>query len=305
MQDERSKIVTGQQQPTSNELDQPQDAFPVQSSSISNVNGILDIEIQASQLFDYIDKLNTFADRAYHNAINNQSKRERRLEEVYQSDLANLNKLLEQTKAALQERNVAYAVLQEKTKAQLTEMEKRLLEKQVQLLQREEEIKTLTTDITSFIKHQQQPQESEQPTLKSHAHQLNSELHAEEIERLKLQLAKRDEIIQAKNDESRVVQSEFRLKIQELENALRANTNRLEQHEALLKQKEALIQATAIKEAEIGKLIKCLSTECDNLNKQLQEKTRRLAQLEKEKAQSSNDVRAWRQVAGQLQEDPT
>jgi len=305
MQDERSKIVTGQQQPTSNEFDQPQDAFPVQSSSISNVNGILDIEIQASQLFDYIDKLNTFADRAYHNAINNQSKRERRLEEVYQSDLANLNKLLEQTKAALQERNVAYAVLQEKTKAQLTEMEKRLLEKQVQLLQREEEIKTLTTDITSFIKHQQQPQESEQPTLKSHAHQLNSELHAEEIERLKLQLAKRDEIIQAKNDESRVVQSEFRLKIQELENALRANTNRLEQHEALLKQKEALIQATAIKEAEIGKLIKCLSTECDNLNKQLQEKTRRLAQLEKEKAQSSNDVRAWRQVAGQLQEDPT
>lgn len=305
MQDERSKIVTGQQQPTSNEFDQPQDAFPVQSSSISNVNGILDIEIQASQLFDYIDKLNTFADRAYHNAINNQSKRERRLEEVYQSDLANLNKLLEQTKAALQERNVAYAVLQEKTKAQLTEMEKRLLEKQVQLLQREEEIKTLTTDITSFIKHQQQPQESEQPTLKSHAHQLNSELHAEEIERLKLQLAKRDEIIQAKNDESRVVQSEFRLKIQELENALRANTNRLEQHEALLKQKEALIQATAIKEAEIGKLIKCLSTECDNLNKQLQEKTRRLAQLEKEKAQSFNDVRAWRQVAGQLQEDPT
>ena len=305
MQDERSKIVTGQQQPTSNELDQPHDAFPVQSSSMSNVNGILDIEIQASQLFDYIDKLNTFADRAYHNAINNQSKRERRLEEVFQSDLANLNKLLEQTKAALQERNVAYAVLQEKTKAQLTEMEKRLLEKQVQLLHREEEIKTLTTDITSFIKHQQQPQESEQPTLKSHGHQLNSELHAEEIERLKLQLAKRDEIIQAKNDESRVVQSEFRLKIQELENALRANTNRLEQHEALLKQKEALIQATAIKEAEIGKLINCLSTECDNLNKQLQEKTRRLAQLEKEKAQSSNDVRAWRQVAGQLQEDPT
>ncbi|MGE5217466.1 MAG: hypothetical protein ACM3SP_10745 [Chloroflexota bacterium] len=304
MQDKQSNIITMQQLPGSNELEQSQEVSSTRSASTGDANGIRDIEIQASQLFDYIDRLNTFAVRPYNHFAKNETQRPRQLTETYQTELASLSKQLEQSKAALQERNVAYAVLQEKTKTQLAEMEKRLLEKQVQLGHREEELRTLTTDISAFIKRQHHPQESERPG-DSQAGRLNSESLTREIETLKSQVTKRDEIIQAKNDALRIVENEFRLKIQELENALRESSNRLEQQEVVLKQKESLIQATAAKEAEVGKLIKRLSTECDNLNKQLQEKNRRFAQIEKENVQSSSNVGAWRQVVGRLQEDPT
>jgi predicted RNase H-like nuclease (RuvC/YqgF family) len=72
---------------------------------------------------------------------------------------------------------------------------------------------------------------------------------------------------------------------------------------AQLKEKDAVLQATAGKEAEIGKLIKRLSTECQNLSVELQEKTRLLNQLEGKKPQAATEGKVWRRVIGRLQED--
>jgi chromosome segregation ATPase len=300
MQDEQATLETNQQQAASGDVEPQEQLIQDHASPPSDANSILDIELQANQLFHYIDKLSSFADRACQNAIN-QTERVQRSEESHQTELIDLRRQLEQIKAELQERNIAYAVLAETTKTQRTELEKRLNEKQLQLSQREEELNALTTEITSFIKHRQEPIGSGQ----SKQVGLNVEPLTQEIAALKLQLAKRDEMIQTKNNALRKIESDFRVKIQELEQTVREHAIGLEQHEATIRHKESLIQATAAKELEIGKLIKRLSTECEKLNIELQEKTRRLAQLEGEKIQPAKEVKAWRQVVGRIQEEPT
>jgi hypothetical protein len=84
---------------------------------------------------------------------------------------------------------------------------------------------------------------------------------------------------------------------------LRDSETKLHEQEALLKEKDALIQATGAKEAEIGKLIARLSTECDRLNTEHQEKIRLPAHPEPKKAQPVTDSKIWRQVIGRFQEE--
>lgn len=297
MQDEPARLATTQQQTAGDGVTAQEAVIQADPSPPTDANSIRDIELQASRLFNYIDKLSSFADKARQN----QTEWAQRSEKSHQTELMNLRRQLEQSNAELQERNIAYTALEEATKAQLAELEKRLDEKQMQLSQREEELKTLATEITSFIKHRQDPARGEQ----SKDAQLNAEPLTKEIAELKLQLTKRDEIIQAKNNSLRKIASDFRAKIQELERAVREHAIGLEQKTATITHQEALIQATAAKELEIGKLIKRLSTECEKLNKEVQEKNRRIAQLEGEKIQPASEVKAWRQVVGRMQEEPT
>ncbi len=164
MQDEQATLETNQQQAASAHVEPQEQLIQDHSSPPSDANSILNIELQANQLFHYIDKLSSFADRACKNAIN-QTERVQRFEESYQIELINLRR--------------------------------------------------------------QEPIGSGQ---------------------------------------------------------------------------SKQVESNAAKELEIGKLIKRLSTECEKLNI---EKTRRIAQLEGEKIQPAKEVKAWRQVVGRIQEEPT
>ena len=106
-----------------------------------------------------------------------------------------------------------------------------------------------------------------------------------------------------KNSSIKSVETELRGKILELEQQLRSAQAEAKAQETQLHEKDALIQATAVKEAEIGQLIKRLSSECETLSAELQQKNLRLAQLEGKSALPSNDTKVWRRVIGRLQED--
>ena len=93
----------------------------------------------------------------------------------------------------------------------------------------------------------------------------------QELAHLKQQLAARDETIEAKNRMIKAVESDFRSKIADLEQRLRDTQQELQIEEAKLKEKDTLLQATAAKEVEMGNLIKRLSGECEQLNRELQE----------------------------------
>jgi chromosome segregation ATPase len=116
-------------------------------------------------------------------------------------------------------------------------------------------------------------------------------------------LAQRDDAIQKKNHTLRNIETNHRAAINELEQRLRELETQLQTQETQLKEKNSVIQATANKEAEIGKLIKRLSAECQNLSVQLQEKTRLLNELEGQKPQAAAEVKTWRRVIGRLQEE--
>ncbi len=102
----------------------------------------------------------------------------------------------------------------------------------------------------------------------------------------------------------RKAEADFRANIIELEQRLKDAEGTVQRQETQLKDKEVVLQATAAKEVEIGKLIKRLSLECENLSNELQEKTRLMGQLDGKKPQTQPDKNVWRRMIGRLQDDP-
>jgi len=269
------------------------------SFSLAEANTIVDIEVQANQLLDYINKLTSLADRACNTAIL-QTETVQLIEENRNAEITNLRNQLEQQSAQFREQQLAMVRLEEGSKAQITALEIQLRQAEIQRNE-EKELRILRRKNVGLISRLDEAEEI--------AKQAETRIHEQltplnrEVAELRLQLANRDKTIQAKNNMIKTIELDFRAKIVELEQRLRDSETTLHELQTTIKEKDALIQATAGKEAEIGKLIKRLSTECDKLNTELQEKSRIPAQLEPKKAPSVTDSKIWRQVIGRFQEE--
>jgi hypothetical protein len=268
------------------------------SFGLAGANEIVDIEIQADHLLNYINKLTALADRACSTAIR-QSESAQRTEENRQTEINFLRHQLEQTNAQFREQQLAMARLEQNSREQIAALETQLRQKEVYRIQREKEFIRLRSEHDVLVNRR-----VSDPTPVDALPQPQSlETINREVAELKLQLANRDEAIQTKNHEMKVMELDFRTKIVELEQQLRDCQNELQIYEAKVKEKDALLQATAAKETEIGNLIKRLSTECESLNGELQQKSQVLARFESKKGQSASDGKIWRRVIGRLQED--
>ncbi|MGH7816356.1 MAG: hypothetical protein ACREOR_03115 [Candidatus Binatia bacterium] len=270
------------------------------SFSLADPNNSVDSEIQADHLLNYINKLTALADRACSTAIR-QSESAQRTEESRQTEINFLRHQLEQTNAQFREQQLAMTRLEQNSREQIEALETQLRQKEVYRIQREKEFIYLRSDHDALANRQNHGADSAQSNVSRVQQELEPLQH--EIAELKLQLANRDEAIQTKNHEIKAMELEFRTKIVELEQRLRDSQNEVQIQEAKLKEKEALIQATAAKETEIGNLIKRLSSECESLNGELQQKSQVLARIESKKAQPATDGKIWRRVIGRLQED--
>lgn len=269
--------------------------------SFEDATGLVEIETQANLLLDYISKLSSLADRACVTAIQ-QTETAQRSEETRQTEVATLRNQLEQSTAALQERNLAFTMLESSTRDQVATLEQRLRSTERQLEERETEIGSLNRQINELANRPITPGYTEQE-LQEEVAKKTSTLD-QEIAALKNQLRQRDEMAQSKAGIFKKAEADFRANIFELETRLRDAENKLQLQEAQLKDKEVVIQATAAKEVEIGKLIKRLSQECENLSNELQEKTRLMGQLEIKKPHTQPDKNVWRRMIGRLQDDP-
>lgn len=269
--------------------------------SFDEASGLAEIETQANQLLDYIGKLSNLADRACVTAIR-QTETAQRSEETRQTEVATLRNQLEQSTSALQERNLAFTMLDNSSREQMASMEQRLRAAERQLEERETEITSLNRQINELANRPNTPgyttEQLEQEVAEKTA-ALNREFTA-----LKSQLSQRDELVKSKTSMFRKAEADFRANIIELEQRLKDAEGTVQRQETQLKDKEVLIQATAAKEVEIGKLIKRLSLECENLSTELQEKTRLMGQLDGKKPQTQPDKNVWRRMIGRLQDDP-
>lgn len=283
------------------EVDAEEPTNDMPNLSFDEASGLAEIETQANQLLDYISKLSNLADRACVTAIQ-QTETAQRSEESRQTEVATLRNQLEQSTAALQERNLAFTMLESSSREQMSTLEQRLRNNERQLDERESEIANLNRQLAELANRPVAPgytaEQLEKEVAKSTA-ALSQELTA-----VKSQLSQHDEMAQAKANKFKRVESDFRATIIELEQRLKDSESKLALQEAQLKEKELVIQATANKEVEIGKLIKRLSQECENLSNELQEKTRLMGQLDFKKPQLQPDKNVWRRMIGKLQDDP-
>jgi chromosome segregation ATPase len=283
------------------EIEPEKSAGNVPNLSFDDATGLVEIETQANQLLDYISKLSSLADRACVTAIQ-QTETAQRSEETRQTEVATLRNQLEQSTAALQERNLAFTMLENSTRDQLATLEQRLRSTERQLEERQTEISSLNRQINELANRAATPGFTEQQLQEEVAKKTDP--LDQEIAALKSQLSQRDDLVQSKTNMFKKAEAEFRANIIELETRLKDTENKLQLQEAQLKDKEVVIQATAAKEVEIGKLIKRLSQECENLSNELQEKTRLMSQLEIKKPQTQADKNVWRRMIGRLQDDP-
>ena len=283
------------------ELDAEKGPGDMPNLSFDDASGLVEIEAQANQLLDYISKLSNLADRACVTAIQ-QTETAQRSEENRQTEVATLRNQLEQSTAALQERNLAFTMLESSTRDQVATLELRLRGTERQLEERETEIGSLNRQINELANRPVAPGYTEQELQEEVAKKTASLV--QEIAALKSQLNQRNEMAQSKVNMFKKAEAEFRANINELETRLKDAENKLQLQESQLKDKEVVIQATAAKEVEIGKLIKRLSQECENLSNELQEKTRLMGQLEIKKPQTQPDKNVWRRMIGRLQDDP-
>jgi chromosome segregation ATPase len=271
-----------------------------QSFSLADAKSIVEIEVQADQLLNYINKLTTLADRACSTAIQ-QSSTVHRMEENRQSEISYLRRQLDRSHAQFREQQLSFNRIEESSRARIAALEARLSRKEDFRGEESSEIKRWRDENSALVTRLSQAEEAVRQA-QSRAEQQLQPL-TQELADLKLQLAKRDEIVQVKSSAIKAVEAELRGKILELEQQLRSAQTELKTQENQLHEKDALIQATAVKEAEIGQLIKRLSGECESLSAELQEKNLRLAQLEGKSAPATNDNKVWRRVIGRLQED--
>ncbi|MGZ8531572.1 MAG: hypothetical protein ACXW6J_13265, partial [Candidatus Binatia bacterium] len=124
--------------------------------SFDEASGLAEIETQANQLLDYIGKLSNLADRACVTAIR-QTETAQRSEETRQTEVATLRNQLEQSTSALQERNLAFTMLDNSSREQMASMEQRLRAAERQLVERETEIASLNRQINDLANRSNTP----------------------------------------------------------------------------------------------------------------------------------------------------
>jgi len=270
------------------------------SISLGEATSFTEIEQQANQLLDYISKLSSLADRTCDTVVR-QKESVPLIEDSRLSQLSNLGPELEYNAAEREEQRQALESLQNASQEKISELGNRLQEKDTQVGEKETELKHLRAEITCLL-NRLNDAETEVKQTEDGFQQRIDPLNRE-IATLKSQLVQRDETILAKNHALKKVDVNYRGTITDLEQRLRESETKLQSHQTLLKEKDAVIQATANKEAEVGKLIKRLSTECQTLGAELQERNRLLNELDGKKTLAKVDGAVWRRVIGRLQEE--
>ena len=269
------------------------DPEPATANGMSPLSSISQLQEQANRLLEFIDELRTIADQACDSAVRH-AESAQRTEIQNRAAIESLQQEIKQSNVALSVRTLALQQLEESSKQQIANLENRLNQNGSTIEQKQRELDEQRSRMQWVEDRAKQA---------AHDAQQRADAFQSEIANLKAQIANRDEIIQNKNATIRQIDEDKRKQQEDLQASLRLAQAQLSEKTNELAQREAVFQATAAKEAEIGRLIARLSTECDKLSGELIEKSRRIAQLESQIPTPGNDANIWRRVIGKLHDE--
>ncbi len=227
---------------------------------------------QADVLQSLINELKSMSNLAQDTAVR-EGGSVRRIDPIKEADPVESTARLKGKEEAIEARELALIKLEEASNAKFEQIEKQLEERKVQLDNRESELGRLAARVRGVVDRLNQT-ESE--------HQSNAERLEGKVAELRRQLKEKDETLAAKNLELEKLGGE------------------LQSREAELKEKEKLVQAAAANEAEIGKLIARLSSECERLSSELERKNGAGARAEKKENGAASDGPIWKKILGRI-----
>ncbi len=192
------------------------------------------------------------------------------IETSMETDLTSLCGELKHKDEGLQAREMALARLEETSKAKLAELGSRILNLKTQLWDLERERQQLTSEKDHLVKRLNEAEQSAKQA-EAEAHQFKERLEAEFSDRRRF-MTEREESLAAREADLCRADADQKADIDNLQLRLQDTETKLASQENVLKEKESEIHAAAVREAELGKLIERLSSECERLGAELSEK---------------------------------
>lgn len=192
------------------------------------------------------------------------------IEKSLETDLTSLCGELKHKDEGLQASEMALARLEETSKAMLAELESRIQNLETQLRDLKRERQQLTSEKDDLLKRLNEADLSAKQA-EAEARQFKERLEAEFSDRRRF-MAKREESLAAREADLSRVEADQKADIENLQLRLQDTEAKLASQEKALTEKESGIHAAAVREAEMGKLIERLSSECERLGAELSEK---------------------------------
>ncbi len=192
------------------------------------------------------------------------------MEKSMETDLLSLCGQLKHKDDGLQAREMALARLEETSKAKLAELESRIKSLETQLRDLERERQQLTDEKNHLVERLDEAELTAKQA-EAEARQFKDRLEAEFSDRRRV-MAKREETLAAREAGLSRAEADQKAEIENLQLRLQDTEAKLVGQEKVLKEKESGIHAAAVREAEMGKLIERLSSECERLGSELSQK---------------------------------
>jgi chromosome segregation ATPase len=217
-----------------------------------------------------------------------------RIQESKEIEIARLRTELKQKDESLQAQAAALARFEETSRTKLAELENRIQDKEAQL-------RLFISERDDLVNRLEEAERAAKQ-MESEARQFAQRLEAE-VASVRLEMQKREEAVAARERALTQVEVDLRANIRSLQFRLQNTEAKLLSCETELKEKEKVIQAAAVRETEIGKLIERLSSECEKLTAELCEKKLMLTQLEDKIRQANSGGQMLKKVLGIVQEE--
>jgi chromosome segregation ATPase len=197
-----------------------------------------EVENHANRLLDLLNELRSLADAALREA-----ECADRIEEALENEINGLRERIKEKDESIDAHDQALAKLEETSKAELSELQRRIQEHEIQLSNREIQAQQLVSERDYLI---DRLKEAELVAGEAEARvQQHTERMEAEFTELRLQLSKREESLAARELALCRHEGELRTSIHNLQLRLQDTEARLAGREREIKQKQALIEAAA------------------------------------------------------------
>jgi chromosome segregation ATPase len=217
------------------------------------------------------------------------------IEESMETELTSLWGELKQKNDALQAREMAFARLEETSKAKLAELESRIRNHDNEATHQETERQQLTTERDRLLNRLNEAELAAKHA-EAKARQFKERLEAE-FSAFRLKMEKREEALTAMESDLCRGEGDQKTDIKDLQLRLQDTEAKLASQERDLKEKENGIQTAAVRETEMGRLIERLSSECEKLSAKVCEKGLIISRLEGQTRYSFiTGGKAWEKV---------
>ena len=273
------------------------------SNAASELDGdsLPQIETYTSRLFNLLDDLKSLSDRACVAALRKTESADH-LDESMVSAIITLRNQLDERDEDLQAKDEALKRLDTRWRAKFEQLEICMRKKDAQLPTGESDLKLArpgAQELSARLHHAELALRNGE----CQRRQLTERFQAE-IAALKLQLLSRTACLEEKEISLRKAEGELRASVEDHRIRLQESEAKLAAAETELEQKKSIIEAAALRESEICKLMGRLSFECEHLTAELHDKLALIARLEETNYDDSSGGKVWKRVIGLMHQQP-